>query len=101
MLNLDITTTANGAVLRFSGKLEISLAHALRDALAQQLEGAISLEIDLSAVASCDATALQLLYSARNTAAGRRIPLGITAISQSVKEASVELGLSMDDLLTH
>ena len=83
-------------VLRISGALDIREAEAFREALTQWLKQYPALEIDLSAVDGCDATALQLLLAARKSAEGRSQSFRITASSPSVAEACAELGVSLD-----
>ena len=83
--------------LKILGTLDISGADAFRETLARQLEYCSG--VDLSEVESCDATALQLLYSARKSAEGRGQTFQITGISEAVKAASNDLGVNMEELV--
>lgn len=80
--------------LRAAGTLDIYAAAELRDALARALRERPELAVDLSAVESCDFTAIQLLCSARRSARQAGKPFAATALSAAVVEACASLGLS-------
>jgi len=80
--------------LRIAGTLDAYGAAALRDALAQVVGDAPELNIDLSAVESCDFSAIQLLCAARASARQAGKPFHITGFSEEVRRACVALGLN-------
>ena len=90
----------NSDSLILSSTLDISAADSFRDALAQHIERYPAAKVDLSAVKSCDATAIQLLFSARKSAEGRNHSFQVTGISQAVTEACAELGMTLESLST-
>jgi len=92
---MTIQSPADDGVLRFTGALDIREADALREALSESLKQFPSLEIDLSGVESCDATALQLLIAAQKSAEGRNQAFRISAFSEAVTDACTELGVMM------
>jgi anti-anti-sigma factor len=80
--------------LRAAGTLDTYAAAELRDALAQALGERAELAVDLAAVESCDFTTIQLLCSARRSAAELGKPFSVTALSEAVARACTALGLS-------
>jgi len=84
--------------LRAAGTLDTYGAAELRDALARALEERASLALDLSAVESCDFTAIQLLCSARRSAREQGKPFAVTALSEAVAGACASLGLPPEAL---
>ncbi len=86
----------SSGTFRITGKLDISVAEALKQALTDCLEQHPAIALDLSGVEECGTAALQLLYSARSSAALARKPFRITGVSPAVEKASAALGLRVE-----
>ena len=80
--------------LRVAGVLDAYAAAQLRDELDRAVKEQAQLTVDLSAVESCDFTALQLFCSARRSAerAGKRFV--VTALPEAVVQSCAAMGLS-------
>jgi anti-anti-sigma regulatory factor len=85
----------SGRVLTIASALDIGEAEELHRALRDFVCGDSGVVVDLSEVDACDTTALQLLCSARKTAARAARPLRFTGISAAVRNTASELGLSL------
>ena len=85
----------SGRVLKIAGALDIGEAEELHRVLRDFLCGESSAVVDLSEVEACDTAALQLLCSARKTAARASRPLQFSGISAAVRNTASELGLSL------
>ena len=94
---MHVAKNTPDGLLKLEGALHISTADELRNVLAEVLARAPELALDLSEVDACDTAALQLLCSARRSAAQLNKQLRLTAISDTVAEAGVALGLSLED----
>lgn len=96
-MNLQITPAEEGRALKAAGSLDIYSADAFREALLQGLQQAAPLTLDLGAVTSCDAVALQLLCAARKSAEAAGKPLILDDLSPAVAETAAALGFSSSD----
>ena len=94
---MQITRDEPGQVLKIAGTLGISLAGELRNALRAFIGEAQQPVVDLTEVDGCDATALQLLCSARKTAEGSGKPFELTGVSAAILDASAALGLRLTE----
>ena len=94
---MEITKDESGQVLKIAGTLEIAAAEELHNALRAFIDEAQQPVVDLSAVDGCDATALQLLCSARKTAEGAGKPFELTGVSTAILDASAALGLRLTE----
>lgn len=92
-MKLTITQVPGGA-LQLAGALDIYSADALREALLVPLQARSNLALDLAGVESCDVIALQLLCSARKTAAAQGTEFHIQTTSPAMAEAAAAVGLS-------
>jgi anti-anti-sigma factor len=81
------------ACLRLDGELTIYRAAELKAELMAALDGAPTLELDLSAVTEIDCTGIQLLMLAKRVAANRQRGLRLTRHSPAVIEALMLLDL--------
>lgn len=90
------TTYGDGGELRISGTLDINSADALRDALLDGIRRGSGLNLNLAEVDACDATAIQLFFAARRSAAEWNRTLRLTAVSDAVAQAGAAVGLPMD-----
>lgn len=96
-MKLNLTQVPGGP-LKLAGALDIYAADILREALLQQLQSVLTLDLDLSAVEVCDVVALQLLCSARKSAARGGKPFALVAVSPAVNAASAAVGLDLETL---
>jgi anti-anti-sigma factor len=80
------------------GDLHISEAEALRSALVGQLAASSALTLDLSGVSNCDTASFQLLCSLRKSADKEGKDLRISTLSDTMRDASAILGLSLENL---
>jgi len=83
---------------KISGEWNIANAEELRDQLSALVESGGDLVLDLSAVASCDTAALQLLYSLRRTAAERGLRLRFQDLPPAILDTAQALGLNPAEL---
>jgi len=95
---MQTTTDQSGGVLKLAGELSIYEAERLRQTLAEALETASNLTLDLSEVEKCDASAIQILYSARITADQSSKFIEIREASRPVLETCEALGLPVEAL---
>ena len=95
---MQLTQTQDGDVLKIAGTLDISVADSLREALTNSFHRYGVIRVDLSDVETCDTAALQLLYSARQSAARDQAIFQITALSPAIAKTIAALGLQVDDL---
>jgi anti-anti-sigma factor len=97
---MQLQTREDNGVLWCGGTLGIQSVEDLRMTLAEHLKQNPVLRLDLSAVQECDACGLQLLYAAARQAgsAGKRFE--ISGVSESIRNTSTILGLSLDELMT-
>jgi anti-sigma B factor antagonist len=86
-------TQAHAARLQLEGELTIYRAAELKVQLMVALDGAPTLELDLSAVTEIDCTGIQLLMLAKRLAANRQRALRLTRHSPAVIEALMLLDL--------
>jgi anti-anti-sigma factor len=84
--------------LKLSGTLSIYEAAALRDKLRAVFKDMDVLEINMTEVAQCDTTCLQLLCSAKKTAERDNKKIVISMISDEVREAMTKTGISFEML---
>jgi anti-anti-sigma regulatory factor len=94
---MQVAKDESGQILKVAGTLRIALAGELHRALRDFIDEARRPVVDLSEVAECDATAFQLLYSARKTADGAGKPFGLTGLSTAILDASAALGLQLTE----
>lgn len=92
---MQIARDESGEVLKIAGTLGISAAEELQNALRAFLDEAHKPVFDLSGVDGCDATALQLLCSARKSAEAAGKPFELTGVSSAILDASAALGLCL------
>ena len=85
--------------LKIETDLDIQHAEAVHNLLLAQPASAFA-ELDLSSVASCDLTGIQLLVAARVTATAAGKKFSISAFSPSVIAACTGLGLDVSQLST-
>jgi len=94
----EVRISKEGNVLHIAGTLEIreaeELLRALRDFVQQEGQPVI----DLSGVESCDTAGLQLLCSARKTAAAAGKALQVLDTPPAVQDAAAALGLRLDEV---
>lgn len=84
--------------LKICGELRIAEADQLRDALFAYLTQTQTLQIDLSAVESCDTAALQLFLSLRLSAEKSGKSLQLVTTSSRFKEDVMALGVTVSAL---
>ena len=89
--------TPTGTV-QIEGAMDVLASSALQTALSTCLTEAPTLKLDLSDVVSCDVAGVQVLCSARKTAASLGKTLVVVAVSPSVTELCLAIGVSLDDL---
>jgi len=87
-----MSSSADSTILRLPAKLDIYSAEAIRGALLTALQAQPQLALDLSAVTECDAAGLQLLGSARRSAAAAGKLLTVTAGSTAIDSIARALG---------
>ncbi len=85
----------SGRVLKIAGALDIGEAEELHRILRDFVCGESGAVVDLAEVEACDTAALQLLYSARKTAARASRKLQFVGLSAAVRNTAAELGLSL------
>ena len=85
--------------LKIEGNLDIQHAEAVHKLLLSQ-PAASSKVLDLSAVAACDLTGIQLLLSAQKTAIAAGEKFSVSAYSPAVAAACTGLGLDVSQLST-
>lgn len=95
---MRISKDQSGRVLQISGTLEIREADELLRVLRDCLHNEAQPVIDLSGVEGCDTAALQLLCSARKTAAVAGKPLQFLGLPGAVQDAAAALGLRLDEV---
>lgn len=95
---MQTTTDESGGVLKLAGELGIYETGQLHQTLVDALNKASSLTLDLSEVEACDASALQLLYSARITAERSGKSIKIRGASQPVLATCETLGVPVEAL---
>jgi anti-anti-sigma factor len=86
-------------LLKVNGAMSIYEVPALRDELLKCLETHKGLFLDLDKVTDCDITGVQLLCSARATAANMDKPFVVATAPPSVIDAVNRAGLDPEDLL--
>jgi anti-anti-sigma factor len=91
---MQITKHKTNDVLELAGVLDIGVSAELRQALQTHLGSSANPQLDLSAVDTCDTTALQLLCSATRSAAFAGKTLEIVKLSPAVADACATLGLT-------
>lgn len=82
------------AVLKIEGEMNIFRASELKQTLLAALDGAATLEIDLSAVTELDTAGVQLLMLAKRQAQAGRQELRLTAHSPAVLEVLERFNLA-------
>jgi anti-anti-sigma regulatory factor len=82
-------------ILRIAGHLRIDEVGPLKSALCQYVLNEPKLDLDLSAVDSCDAAGLQLLLAAEKTAAHLGKPYSLQSVSDAVTQSAAALGLTL------
>ena len=97
---MEVTRDESGRVLLLSGELCIYAAQELKDALRDHLQREGPIVINLSKVAECDTTALQLLISARKTADATDRALDFIGVPDEIRAQSAALGLSFFETAT-
>ena len=95
---MHINQDEPAGALKLSGTLDISIAEALRNVLAECVERDGNPTVDLSAVDGCDTAALQLLFSARESALQAKKRFRVEASSPAVVRACSALGLALAKL---
>jgi anti-anti-sigma factor len=91
---MQIVKDQSGRFLTFVGKMDIRAVHEMRASLQASLEPATNLVVDLAQITACDTAAIQLLYSAKQTAERLGRSFEFAAISDVVRDASSLLGIS-------
>jgi anti-anti-sigma factor len=88
----------DGKVLRVEGSPDIYDAAVLHETLKQFLEAHSSMILDLSAIESCDITALQLLCAARRSAENTGKLFAVRSFSPGLVQAATGLGLTQEQI---
>jgi anti-sigma B factor antagonist len=88
-----------GTVITLEGALSLYEVDAARRRLLQGFEAGTDIVVDLGQVTDCDAAGVQLLISARQTAARRGLSFRIREASPVVTEACLRLGLNPAEAL--
>ena len=94
---MRVSSDESGRVLNVAGDLEISVAEALRSALRDYVLQHAEVILDLTAVESCDAAALQLIWSARKMAEQHAKRFDIAGMSPAVEQTCAALGFSLGE----
>ncbi len=94
--DMQIHVDSDGT-FRIAGRLDTSVAEALRNALVTCLQKHPAVALDLSGVEECGTAAVQLIYSARSSAAQAGKSFRITRVSAAVEKASTALGLRVEN----
>ena len=84
---MHINKTPHTAVLKPTGELTIFEAADFHQALVELSQHSQSLEVDLSEVSECDASAVQLLL-----AVTRDLNIGVTGVSSTLCEKFIRMG---------
>jgi anti-anti-sigma regulatory factor len=92
----SISKTATPSPLKIEGNLIIQDVEAAHKLLLSQPTS--SMVLDLSAVATCDLTGVQLLLSAQKTAIAAGGKFSVSAYSPAVAAACTGLGLDVSQL---
>ena len=87
--NIDVT---------LRGELGIGNAEDLHRMFRDSLTRNAGIEVDLSAVESCDAAVLQLLCSLRKSATVRGLRFRVSAVSQPIEAAAAALGIPLAEV---
>jgi anti-anti-sigma factor len=85
------------APLKIRGEQTIRTADDLHKLLAEYLDRAPAVVLDLSEVHECDTAALQLIYALRQSVVQRKQRFGIAAVSPAITETAASLGLRLED----
>lgn len=96
---MRISSDEAGPELKLAGSLVIGVAAELRTALHDRILQHPEVKLDLAGVESCDAAALQLLWSARKTAEETGKRLELTAMSPAVEDTGAALGLFLREVM--
>jgi len=81
------------ATLRIEGELTIYQAMQIKTRLLAALDAETAIELDLGAVTDIDTAGMQLLLAFAQVAAGKDLPVLITACSPVVAEVAAVLGV--------
>ncbi len=84
------------ALIKLDGPMGINEAAALRDEMVECFETYNDIIIDMEAASECDASGMQLLYSARLEASKTGKRFLVTNASMSLMDAIVRAGLDPD-----
>jgi anti-anti-sigma regulatory factor len=97
---LPLTAGGGGGetALAIEGELSIANAKDLHQLLSGFPGQGPDLVVDLAGVRECDAAALQLIWSLRQTAIARCQRLRIAALSPAVEKAAAAIGLPIGEL---
>lgn len=85
---------------KLEGPLTLYTVEALRPQMSQRLTGQQHANWDLGSVDSCDCAGLQLLCSARKSAAASGVQLQIENLSPAIAAAAAGIGLELSEI-TH
>jgi anti-anti-sigma factor len=91
-----MTTTnhpARSGPFQLEGNLDLYAAERLHAALSEALADGDEVTLDLAGVVECDASGVQLLMSARTTAAAHRKTLHLLNLPESITRCCTRLGL--------
>lgn len=93
-MNAEIMRDGDVRALRIEGEMTIYRAGELKALLQTALDGAVSLEVDLSAVTELDTAGVQILMAAKKTALAKQLEMRLVAHSQAVTEVFETLDLT-------
>lgn len=94
---MQVTRDASEQVLILAGSLDIRVVEKTRAALLEYLQADLNPVIDLSQITDCDTPGLQLIFSAKQTAERLGKPFSFVAVSEAIRMAIEDLGLSFLD----
>lgn len=94
-MGIGLERSGDRATLTLDGRLVVSAAEAIRDALLEAFSGAREVEVALRDVREADLSLLQLLCAAHRAADARSLPFAVTGLGDAapvlrlVREAGV------------
>ena len=84
------------ALMSLCSSLSIYEANELKNRLMTSLDDIDTLELDVSNIRECDTAGLQLLCSAKKTAAGMGKKLIITGKSKAIEDVMSRVGMTLE-----
>ena len=100
-MKLQITALEQTGALQLVGDLDIYSVESARDALLTHLTRNSGLELDLGGVETCDAAGLQLLLSAKRSAAASGKSFAIHTPAPAIDKCGELLGLAPESRPGH